>query len=414
MKNAVLIVGLCLVLGRCNTLLAQDTVIALSSLLDTVTKRYPEILQYQKKQSAYLSRAEGTKSWMPPTISAGLDQFPYNPMMLSENPEMNRSSVMISIEQMIPNPVKRKAERSYLESLGNIQRFSADWTANGLKQQARMLYFTRFVAERKLVIIRENESVLELLIASAEAKYTYNKAELTSVFKARAKLAELQNMKTMLAATIREANVGINTLLLRDPLTDFTIDAASVTIDSAALNDQVSLQRPDLLAMEGGIESMQKEKAWMASARYPDFGIQFNHMQMIGMDNQYSLMGMITVPVAPWASRMWKSDVKATEFEIQSMQDQLAAMRLMTTRMINERKVMFSGELAQLRNYEREILPAYEKNFDANLVAYKENTGNFFVLLDSWEMLLMKQMEAQDKLLSALTQQTELYYELGK
>ena len=62
-------------------------------------------------------------------------------------------------------------------------------------------------------------------------------------------------------------------------------------------------------------------------------------------------------------------------------------------------------------NFEKEIIPSYGKNMEANLVAYKQNTGNFFVLLDAWEMLLMKRREQLDKLKLLLKLQTEYEYE---
>jgi outer membrane protein, heavy metal efflux system len=83
----------------------------------------------------------------------------------------------------------------------------------------------------------------------------------------------------------------------------------------------------------------------------------------------------------------------------------------MATKMINERPAMLEYERKQFENYKRDIIPAYRKNMDANLLAYKQNTGNFFALLDAWEMLLMKQLEQLNKLDFLLRFQTEYEYE---
>ncbi|MBY0425647.1 MAG: TolC family protein, partial [Cytophagales bacterium] len=56
--------------------------------------------------------------------------------------------------------------------------------------------------------------------------------------------------------------------------------------------------------------------------------------------------------------------------------------------------------------------PMYKKNFEANLLAYKQNTGNLFILLDSWEMLLMKKMGYFDKLLEIKKIEADYEYEV--
>jgi outer membrane protein TolC len=122
-------------------------------------------------------------------------------------------------------------------------------------------------------------------------------------------------------------------------------------------------------------------------------------------------MGMITIPIAPWSSKMYKTEVQSMTYEILAMHRERESMKLMATRMINEKLAMLKYEREQYENYQNEIVPSYKKNMDANLVAYKQNTGNFFVLLDAWEMLLMKRLEQLEKLGLLLRLQTEYEYE---
>ena len=89
-------------------------------------------------------------------------------------------------------------------------------------------------------------------------------------------------------------------------------------------------------------------------------------------------------------------------------------MQLMAIQMINEKISMLKYEMEQLKNYEEGIIPMYAKNFETSLLAYKQNTGSFFVLLDSWEMLLMKKMEYNDKVLNVLKLRAEYEYESEK
>ena len=83
----------------------------------------------------------------------------------------------------------------------------------------------------------------------------------------------------------------------------------------------------------------------------------------------------------------------------------------MAKRMLTEKLTMLNYETGQYKNYRSEIIPAFENNLQANLLAYKQNTGDFFILLDAWEMLLMKKMEMYDRLFNILKFEAEYEYE---
>lgn len=417
MKKAIFkICCLLLVFVKTGSLVAQDTlpVMSLSQVMSTVEASYPDILKFESKIYAVRARVEGARAWMPPALSAGPEQFFYNPVMLSDETPMNRAGITISIEQMIPNPWKLDAKQNYLQSLEAIEGNKAEWTKNTFRLYARQLYYQRVVAERTLQLVQENRELLNMLIKTSEAKYPFNQSDLGSIFKARAKMEELKNMETMLRATIAESNIGLNTLMNRDVNTNFSIDTTVVLKPyetGLPLAADFALGRSDIRTMQSTIESMRLDRERMWAERKPDFGIRFTHMQMFNMPPQYSIMGMMTIPIAPWSSKMYKSEVKNMDFQIRAMAQEKEGMQLMATRMINEKLAMLKYTKQQLANYETGIIPAYEKNFEANLLAYKQNTGNLFVLLDSWEMLLMKQMEFYLKLLSVLKLEADYEYE---
>lgn len=86
-------------------------------------------------------------------------------------------------------------------------------------------------------------------------------------------------------------------------------------------------------------------------------------------------------------------------------------MQLMATQMVREKITMLIYETRQLDNYDKNVVPSYKKNLESNLLAYRQNTGNFFVLLDAWNMLLMKELERTDKLGQVFTIQSEYEYQ---
>ncbi len=394
---------------------AQDTFyISLQKLLQQVETNYPSIIQYQFNIKALQAKTEGAKSWMPPTFSTGVMRFPYQLMMLKEkNDPMNQAGIAFSLEQMIPNQSKLKAKKNYLNSLSEIENSKSDWTKNKLRREAKILYFNRFVNEQKQKIITESEEVLKLLLTTAEAKFSSNQSQLQTIYKAKAKLAELKNMQYMLLGIIAESNIGLNILMVRDVNTTFKIDTLIEPQKySYTTNDTRNISnRSDITAMTKYIQSMQLEQKVMKIGNRPDFGVRAEHAQMFGMPNQWSVMGMMTIPIVSWSSKMYSSETKSVGFQIQAMEQEKQTMELMAKKMLAEKLIMLNYETGQYENYRKEIIPAFENNLQANLLAYKQNTGDFFVLLDAWEMFLMKKTEMYDKLFNILKLEAEYEYE---
>lgn len=395
---------------------SQDTVkLSLEQIISKVETEYPLVLQYDSRIKSLQSKVDGSKSWMPPTFSAGLNSFPYQLEMIEQKDDpMNWAAIMFSVEQMIPNSGKLRAKGGYYSSLKEAQQNNAEWTKNILRSEIRKLYYQRLVAERKLELVDESSELLNLFITISESRYTINQGDLSTIFKAKAKAKELNNMKSMMNAEISESNIGLNTLLNRPTDTFFEIDTVAVLKNYDTITfvqDTSSVQRSDINSMTNNIRSMELNREWMATGSKPDFGFRVSHMTMLGMPDQFSIMGMVTIPIAPWSSKMYKTEVQSMSYDIQAMSREKENMKLMAARMINEKLSMLKYEKEQYVNYEMEIIPSYRKNMEANLVAYRQNTGNFFVLLDAWEMLLMKRWEQLDKLKLLLKLQTEYEYE---
>lgn len=412
------IVSVCILQCCCSIFaMAQDTTrISLKEVFTTIDKTYPQLQLYDSKIKSIRSMVEGAKAWMPPIVSVALDRFPYQLEMIKQKEDpMNQAGLMISVQQMIPNPYKLNTKKEYLTSWEKAQTSDLEWQKNVLHFTARLYYLRRYTAEQKLKLLKENRNLLNMLIKTAKDKYAYNQADLGTIFKAEGSLSELTNMEKMLLAQIAESNIGLNTLMNRDLRTFFLIDSLITPTDYSgdylAPLTTTEIWRNDIFSMQNRIQTMKLNQRWMASGSKPDFGIQFSHGQMFGMPNQFSIMGMMTIPIVPWSSKMYKSEVRSMGFEIEAMEKEKSTMQLMAAQMIREKVTMLKYEKDQLDNYDKDVVPSYQRNMEASVLAYRQNTGNFFVLLDAWNMLLMKKMERIDKLGQVLTLQAEYEYQ---
>jgi outer membrane protein TolC len=86
---------------------------------------------------------------------------------------------------------------------------------------------------------------------------------------------------------------------------------------------------------------------------------------------------------------------------------------------LNEAAGMISGMNTELINLkkqydiaEKNIIPALKRNYDTAILAWQNNTGDLFVVLDAWEALNMAQIDALDKLQNILSTQVEIEKQL--
>ena len=86
---------------------------------------------------------------------------------------------------------------------------------------------------------------------------------------------------------------------------------------------------------------------------------------------------------------------------------------------LNEASGMISGMNVELTNLkkqyditEKKIIPALRRNYDTSIIAWQNNTGDLFVVLDAWEAFNMAQMDSLDKLQAILNTQVEIEKQL--
>jgi hypothetical protein len=120
------------------------------------------------------------------------------------------------------------------------------------------------------------------------------------------------------------------------------------------------------------------------------------------MPSQFSAMAMISIPIAPWSSKMYKAEVKGMQYEIQAMQKGREAILIETRGMVAGMAAQITSMQQQLQNYQSKIIPALRRNYLTLMLAYEENREQLPIVIDAWEALNMSQMEYLDKL--------EVYY----
>lgn len=371
----------------------------LDSILSAIKQNSPMLQEYRYKAEALTEISKGAKSWMAPMVGLGTFMTPYPGQMVMD--ERDKGSVMISAEQSIPNPAKLRANQQLLSSKAAIEEAAGSYTFNELRSQAKTAFYDWFVLEKKLVILRENQEIIQLMFNIAKARYPYNQSPLGNSFKAEGRLHEVENMIFMTENEIIQKNIALNALMNLPKDVRFSIDTVFQDFDPVELAVDTTLlanSRSDIRQLNNTIQSMRYAVKLEGYQAKPDFRIRYNHMAPLGqmMPSAYTIEGMVSIPIAPWSSKMYKANVRGMNLQIEAMKRGREAI-------LNEAQGMAAGMAweiqttrKQLDNYEQKIIPALERNYETVMLAYEENREELPFVIDAYEALIMAQTQYLD------------------
>lgn len=393
-------IGIFLLLMSSQLAIGQDKM-SLEQIFEEIKTKNIGLKSFASLIQSKDAKIDGASAWMAPMVGAGTFMTPYPFQgMAGEN---DRGAFMLTAEQDIPNPAKVKAKREYLQIQSKGDIYAQSELFNQFKARARQLYFGLLIDYKRIYYQEENKRIMETMKKLAEIRYPFNQGGLNQVFKAEGRAFESENMILMTESSIRSKKIALNTLMNRSAEMDLQIDTSFQVnfIPKADLDTTYfASSRSDILNMQHEINVMNKNINLMKQEAKPDFRLRFDHMSNYSamMPRQFTVMGMLSIPIVPWSSKMYKSEIKSMNFEQEAMRQQKAAM---LTDMLGMTRSMES-ELAlmqkQLANYEQRIVPSLQKYLKVSILSYQENKSDLNTVIDAWEALNMAQMNYLNQL----------------
>jgi outer membrane protein TolC len=386
----------------------------LDAIIDSIKKSHPVVKMYDNEIRSMDEAAKGAKSWMPPEFSTGLWMVPYNPGLWKKGDlgATGMGQYMIGGQQMLPNKKKLNADAVYMENMSSVEKEKKNASLNELVNDAKEYYYEWLILKKKLVILSENEKILDFMIKNAEIRYKNGLEKISAYYKAKAALGNVKNMQLMFENDIREKRIGLNTLMGRNAAIDFDIDSAYQFTDFSSLVFDSSLfytNRSDLKAVDREISLAYLKQESERQSLKPQFGIRYEHMFGFGgLPMQYTLMGMMKLPLAKWSSKMNKANIESLKWKANSLQSQKEMMVNEYSGMAYSMRNELELKKRQLKLYDENIIPALKNNYKTMQLGYEQNTEELFMLYDAWETLNMTQLEYLELLNGALKLQVAI------
>ncbi|MBK8844894.1 MAG: TolC family protein [Saprospiraceae bacterium] len=391
----------------------SQQVLTMQEIQSAIQTNHPALKMLDAEARSMNEEAKSAYSWMPPEVGAGFFQTPYDPgRWKSMNGQPGMGAFMISAQQMFPNKKRQNAEFAYMNAQSSVELQKKDVIVNELLFTARKNYYDWIVLEKKLKVLDENDKLLKFMMQSAEIRYKNGLGKISAYYKAKAALANVENMQLMLRNEINQKRIAINTVMNRSTETAFAVDTNYVWYNfNRSMFDSVSLmkQRSDIKVIDRSIEVNKLERTAELAKLKPEFGIQYNHMT--GWARQplmFTVMGMVKIPLAKWSSKMNKAKAESLVWQNEALRNQQQMIVNEASGMADNSFTELELKKKQMKLYEEQIIPALRRNFQTMQLGYEQNTEELFELFDAWEALNMTQMEYFDQLQKGLQMQAEL------
>lgn len=313
---------------------------------------------------------------------------------------------------MIPNRKKQNADAAYMQAMSSVEKEKKNATLNELINDAKQSYYEWGILKKKLAILEQNEKLVDFMIKNAEIRYKNGLGKISAYYKAKAALGNLQNMRLMFENDIKEKRIRINTLMGRNTMIEFDIDTTYQLKDYAAVIFDSTLfytNRSDLKAIDKDINLTWLKQETEKQSLKPQFGIRYEHMFGFGgFPMQYTLMGMMKIPLAKWSSKMNKANIESLKWKAYALQSQKEMMVNEYSGMAYSMRNELELKKKQLKLYEENIIPALKNNYKTMQLSYEQNMEELFMLYDAWETLYMAQMEFTEILNQALKMEVSI------
>lgn len=406
-----LIITLVLALGLFSTT-AQT--VSLETIITEIQKANPLLKMYDADIHSSNEAAKGARNWEPPSLGTGFWMTPYNPKYWKkgDNGAFGMGQYQLSAEQMIPNRKRLDAEEKYLQSLSSVDVEKKNASLNELVAEVKKNYYEWVILKKKQSILDQDEKLLNFMIQSAEIRYKNGLGKIGAYYKAKAAIGNIQNMRLMLDNEIKQRKITLNTLMNRNKLQDFDIDTAyTIKNYSTSAFDSTTFinARSDIKAIEKDIQVNYLKQAAEKAKLKPEFGVRYEHMFGFGgLPMQFTLMGMVKIPLAKWSSRSVKANVESLKWKTESLNQQKQMLVNEATGMAYGMQNDIELKKKQIKLFNETIIPALKRNYQTMQLAYEQNTEELFPLFDAWEALNMIQLEYLQQLQDLLMMQVAL------
>ncbi|MBI5777100.1 MAG: TolC family protein [Nitrospirae bacterium] len=273
---------------------ADEPRLSLSSLIDEVTQRNPEIKAAKQRWEAAKAVVPQVQTLPDPKLQLGYQRMPMTP------PEVQGAIYGFGQEIPFPGKLKLKGEVAQRE----VERIEQEYLATQLRLVAalKQAYFDLHFVHKSIEIVEKNKTLLMQFEKTAKARYSVGQAAQQDVFRAQLEISRVLDRLAVLDQQKESLHAAINRLLNRPPAgplgTPEEIQTTIMTIPLQELGRRAEAFSPALLATAKSVDRSEQTVALARRQYYPDFDVTALGTRNDKInDNGYQVMLGIKIPL---------------------------------------------------------------------------------------------------------------------
>lgn len=210
-----------------------------------------------------------------PKLSFGIDSFPISGPLAFEPSRDNFTWVRVGVSQDVPNPAKRKAQRTRADADIAVAEADIVLEARTVEVETAIAWITLAYAQKRLVAVEAVRSKLDRLVRTTPAAVAAGNVRPGQTLAGRQSIAELDDRRDELVAALGRARAnltrwtGETAPTIAGPIPDFSVDGSSLR---ASLDSN-----PALAPVEARIGQATADIRLADADRKSDFGVEASY-----------------------------------------------------------------------------------------------------------------------------------------
>jgi outer membrane protein, heavy metal efflux system len=387
----------------------------LQAFITEAIQNNPQLRAARNRTEAAKTKIDQLTSWEPPQLGVEFYQIPIQSF---PNPVKNNLEMDYSLQQMIPFPGKLSTMGSAAEN--NAEMIDQNYKALERKfiRDLKSAYYDLYLVQHKIQINTENQDLMRSFVDIARKQYEVGMGKQVDILRAQTELSTLANDGINLRKEKQVVEAMVNTILNRPvnsplgPVPEIEKDFPEWTFEQL---QPLSLEaRPELKAMNYSIDMNKAELSLSKREYLPDVMARVMYKDMAMTPNDYwSVMVGISIPLSPWSSGKYTSKVEENEINVRRAEDDVAAMKNMTSFEVQDALVKMQTNKNLVDLYRNTVIPQSEQTLQSTLSAYQTGKTEFLMMIDAYRMVLMSKLNYYMSVVNYMSSQAALEQAVG-
>lgn len=350
-----------------------------------IQERHPQLKSLEQHFKAQSRRVKPSGILPDPTLGITFRNIG-NPVPFTTLGEAEMSAAGLMLQQTIPWKGKLHTRRTLAEKMAemwNAEYWVSYWElVGGLKKQVYELAFQ----QEQLSILQENKTLLNQIIAIAEALYSVGKGIQADVLRAYTERSSLDEKITDTDGIQHTLIQQIRERYLVDP--EFKVPRLQIPTTIPDLPEESRLlslmegSAPRIANIKARIEIQNQIAQLSYLDRYPDFSIRAGWFSRGQFPDMYEIGFGLNIPVFAGVKQIPLHEAEREDLAALNQQLEDIRFRLRWGLQDNFIRAHTARRLIEL--YRTEILPQSQADFESTLDNYQTGRVDFLNVMDRW------------------------------